>query len=103
MAPAVGRRDANTLLRRLPSVDEVLRSPLGQEFLAHAPRWAVLRAARDEIDRLRAALLAVPAGETAPEPGPDGARMRAAVGGLLAPSPLRVVNATGRGLRTHLG
>src|SRR5262249_17593371 len=76
---------------------------LGQEFLAHAPRWAVLRAARDEIDRLRAALLAVPAGETAPEPVPDGARMRAALEELLRPSLVRVINATGVVLHTNLG
>src|SRR5262249_38967087 len=34
MSPAVGRSETNTLLRRLPSVDELLRSPPCQALLA---------------------------------------------------------------------
>src|SRR5215471_766268 len=102
MGPAVGRRDANALLRRLPSVDELLRSPLGQELLDRAPRWAVVSAARSEVDRLREMLLSSRQ-EEPPTPTPDAARMRAAVDELLRPSLIRVINATGVVLHTNLG
>ena len=91
--------DMNALLRQLPAVDEVLRSPVGQELLAQAPKWAVLRAARAEIERLRKDLLA---GRTT-SATPDENRLRTAVAELLRPSLLRVINATGVVLHTNLG
>jgi L-seryl-tRNA(Ser) seleniumtransferase len=91
--------DKNALLRQLPSVDEVLRSPVGLELLAQAPKWAVLRAARAEIERLRKDLLAGRVASAAP----DENRLRKAVAELLRPSLLRVINATGVVLHTNLG
>src|SRR5262245_46191486 len=91
--------DKNALLRQLPSVDEVLRSPVGVELLAAAPKWVVLRAARAEIERLRKDLLA---GRTS-SAEPDAARLRRAVAELRRPSLLRVINATGVVLHTNLG
>jgi L-seryl-tRNA(Ser) seleniumtransferase len=91
--------DKNALLRQLPSVDEVLRSPVGEELLKTAPKWAVLRAARAEVERLRKVLLAGRVGQ----PEPDAARLRAAVVELLRPSLRRVINATGVVLHTNLG
>ena len=91
--------DKNALLRQLPSVDEVLRSPVGQELLASAPKWAVLRAARAEIERLRKELLAGRASAA----DIDAERLRHAVAELRRPSLLRVINATGVVLHTNLG
>jgi L-seryl-tRNA(Ser) seleniumtransferase len=91
--------DKNALLRQLPAVDEVLRSPIGQELLAASPKWAVLRAARNEIERLRKELLAGRA--TSAEIDAD--RLRRAVAELRRPSLLRVINATGVVLHTNLG
>src|SRR5262249_21241647 len=91
--------DMNALLRQLPSVDEVLRSAVGQELLAQAPKWAVLRAARGEIERLRKELLA----GRATSATPDDHRLRKAVAELLRPSLLRVINATGVVLHPNLG
>src|SRR5262245_34050154 len=91
--------DTNALLRQLPAVDEVLRSPVGQELLASAPKWAVLRAARREIERLRKDLLAGRANSAVI----DADRLRQAVAELLRPSLLRVINATGVVLHTNLG
>jgi L-seryl-tRNA(Ser) seleniumtransferase len=91
--------DKNALLRQLPSVDEVLRSAVGEELLGKAPKWAVLRAARAEIERLRKDLLA----GRASSPAIDENRLRKAVVELLRPSLLRVINATGVVLHTNLG
>src|SRR5262249_3536739 len=85
--------------RKLPSVDEVLRSPEGQALLAAAPKWAVLRAARAEIDRLRKELLA----GRAQSAELDLVRLRRAVTELRRPSLLREINATGVVLHTNLG
>jgi L-seryl-tRNA(Ser) seleniumtransferase len=103
MGPPVGRRDTNALLRTLPSVDEVLRSPAGQELLATLPRWAVLRAAQQEIARLRQVLLELAPGASAPAPAVEPARLRAATAELVRPSLCRVINATGVVLHTNLG
>ena len=46
--------DPTALLRRLPSVDELLRRPVLEELAARAGRGVVLAAARAVLDRLRA-------------------------------------------------
>src|SRR5262249_49212273 len=102
MGPVVGRPDKNTLLRRLPSVDEVLRSEPVQTLARAHPRWAVLEAARGEIDRLRADLLAA-ADPQACAITVDPGRIAKAVAALRRPSLLRVINATGVVLHTNLG
>ena len=95
---------SDTIFARLPSVDELLRSPAGQVSLGRHPRWAVVEAARAEIARERA------------WPGSDredlgrldlierlGERLEARVLALLRPSLRRVLNATGVVLHTNLG
>jgi len=93
--------DVNQLLRRLPKVDDVLRDEAARRLLdGGAPRWAVVSAIRDEIDSLRARLLAAPADGKA-EIAPDALAGR--VERLLKPSLGRVLNATGVVLHTNLG
>ena len=73
---------------------------LGQALLAAAPRWAVVEAVREEIDRLRKeATLAA----TAVALVLDESRLRAAIAQRTRPSLVRVVNATGAVLHTNLG
>ncbi|HEX4459180.1 MAG TPA: L-seryl-tRNA(Sec) selenium transferase [Polyangia bacterium] len=101
--------DLNAALRQLPKVDEVLASPSLRDLLERVPRWAVVAAVRDQIDELRAELVA--ARQTTPPtdaqtPGEiavNPARVAAAVAALLAPSLQPVINATGVVLHTNLG
>ncbi len=51
--------DVHRLLRRLPSIDDVMRSPGVQGLLALYPRSAIVTAARSEIEGRRQALLAL--------------------------------------------
>src|SRR3954452_7342235 len=93
--------DLHRLLRRLPSVDDVLRSENGRALLGRYPRWAVVGAARSEIESQRRRLME----SASPLPSePDEARLsEAAVRRLAAPSLRRVLNATGVVLHTNLG
>ncbi|HEY0709719.1 MAG TPA: L-seryl-tRNA(Sec) selenium transferase [Polyangia bacterium] len=95
------------LLRRLPSVDAVLRTETGRSLLAQYPRWAVVRAARDEIEARRHDLGALPDG-AAPEMADQNAAaitqgLGSRVADLLRPSLRPVLNATGVVLHTNLG
>jgi L-seryl-tRNA(Ser) seleniumtransferase len=113
-------------LRRLPSVEEVLRSPGGVALLSDHPRWAVVAAARAEIDGRRAELRhdatvriagdldeaglrlaeSSAGGFGNPPRVPisiDAAALAARVGELVRPSLRRVINATGVVLHTNLG
>jgi len=99
--------DRRTALRALPSVDDVLRTPVATALLARHPRWAVVAAARAAIAERRTALTD---GGT-PEAGvlPDGADdaapagLAARVEALIRPSLRRAINATGVVLHTNLG
>ena len=84
--------DAN-LLRSLPKVDEVLEQPVAKEAAQHLPHAVVADAVRDEIARLRSAILA----GGAPAVSAAGAAERAAraVQALEKPSLRRVINASG--------
>jgi L-seryl-tRNA(Ser) seleniumtransferase len=86
---------AKDRLRRLPSVDALLRSETGQSLLARHPRWAVVRAARDEIAAHRQTLADVPTSL-------EGA-LSSRVADLVRPSLRPVLNATGVVLHTNLG
>jgi L-seryl-tRNA(Ser) seleniumtransferase len=97
--------DLNAALRRLPKVDEVLATPVAQELLQRAPRWAVVAAIRVEIDRLRQRLRGK--SDAANDDGRalslDGKSLQAEVDELLRPSLQPVLNATGVVLHTNLG
>ena len=92
--------DAKTqqLLKDLPAVDEVVRT-LDAQDAAAAPRWALVQAARDEVDALRARIVAGEADDA--ELDPEQVRRRVAT--LLAPSLRPVFNATGVVVHTNLG
>jgi L-seryl-tRNA(Ser) seleniumtransferase len=94
-----GTDEVNERLRRLPAMDEVLRSRLGGALLARHPRWAVKAAVRAALEALRERLRT---GEDAPT-GLDPAGLDAAAAALVRPSLRRVLNATGVVLHTNLG
>ena len=91
--------DLNARLRRLPQVDEVLRGETGQRLLGRAPRWAVVKAVREAIDSLRAALRDGHVKEVVIDEEALALRAEA----LALPSLRRVLNATGVVLHTNLG
>jgi L-seryl-tRNA(Ser) seleniumtransferase len=96
--------DAHAALRRLPKVDEVLGSPMMQELLQKAPRWAVVTAVRSEIDRLRRRILDGNVSENqARDEEIDVAAVSANVDRLTRASLRPVINATGVVLHTNLG
>ena len=97
-----GEADVNQRLRRLPAVDEVLRSPGVAALLDRAPRWAVVAAVREAIERLRQGLRAA-AEVTAPAASLDAGALEVAVAARLRPRLRRVINATGVVLHTNLG
>jgi L-seryl-tRNA(Ser) seleniumtransferase len=92
-----------SLLRALPSVDELLRPPAGEPPAA-APRWALVAAAREVLEEARRAILAgrpqAPEALAAPA---LLAAVQARAARLVRPSLTRVVNATGVVLHTNLG
>jgi L-seryl-tRNA(Ser) seleniumtransferase len=100
------------LLRQLPSVDDLLRSDAGLALLARHPRWAVVAAARAELDERRQRRLRGGAptphtpdapSDAAPNSALPPAGLAARVEQLLRPSLRRVINATGVVLHTNLG
>ncbi len=99
--------DLHRLLRRLPSVDDVLRSDRGRMLLALYPRWAVLGAARREIEACRRGLLAQP--EAQADANSDALMVEVSAGleararEISTPGLRRVLNATGVVLHTNLG
>lgn len=100
--------DTTFLLRHLPAVDEVLRSPQLANLLAKQPRHLVVEAAREVLERRRRAIL----NEEMPAPkdisrediltGVVKEIVRAVVRGTR-PKLRRVINATGVVLHTNLG
>ena len=103
MSGAEPMSDREILLRGLPSVDALLQSDTGAEWLQALPRERVTALARDALAEIRAAILA---GEQ-----PDGfdglaavkARVTAKLTRLTRPSLRRVINASGVILHTNLG
>jgi L-seryl-tRNA(Ser) seleniumtransferase len=81
-------------------VDDVLRSPAGVALLAEHPRWAVVAAARAELEARRASMRAGGAADRHP---PDEVVLAARVAALRQPSLRPVINATGVVLHTNLG
>jgi L-seryl-tRNA(Ser) seleniumtransferase len=96
--------DSAALLRRLPSVDDLLRRPALVELGGRAGRGVVLDAARAVLDRLR---VEISQGATLAESRFDPAALEAAIreeAALDTSFSLRaVINATGVVLHTNLG
>jgi L-seryl-tRNA(Ser) seleniumtransferase len=91
-------QDVGALLRRLPSVEEVLQEPATRALLERLPRWAVLDGVRETLERARRRIL------TGGAPPEDLAAAAAALANAKArPSLRRVINATGVILHTNIG
>ncbi|MGH7364172.1 MAG: L-seryl-tRNA(Sec) selenium transferase, partial [Candidatus Methylomirabilales bacterium] len=91
-------QDVGALLRRLPSVEEVLQEPATRALLERLPRWAVLDGVREALERARRRIL------TGGAPPEDLAAAAAALAEAKArPSLRRVINATGVILHTNIG
>ena len=78
---------ARLLLRQLPSVDELLQEPSIRGLMESVPRWAVVEAVREVLDRWRRIVAAGPSGSSQTDPPPRAALIAEARGGagLLQP------------------
>lgn len=99
--------EVGAILRRIPSVDEVLAGAPIQRLLARQPRWAVLEAVREVLAACRERARA---GEARPEFAqalldPQGiqASVERATSRKAGPSLRPVINASGVVLHTNLG
>ena len=96
--------DASARLRRLPSVDDLLRRPALEELAARAGREVVLAATRTVLERLRAEISeGRTPGEVELEPDALEASIRDEAARDTSLSLRRVINATGVVLHTNLG
>ncbi len=92
-------------LRKLPSVDELLKHPQIQETLQHVPRKIVVESLRETLESVRHRLLSPSDGPSAEPPSPDLVVQQSLVlcakknAFTLQP----VVNATGIVVHTNLG
>src|SRR3972149_7765074 len=83
---------ARLLLRQLPSVDELLQDPSIRGLMESVPRWAVVEAVREVLDRWRRIGAAGPAGSSQTDPPPRAALIAEARGGARGrgrPAPRR--------------
>ena len=101
------RPEVSTVLRRIPSVDEVLAEAATRRLLEQQPRWAVLEAVREVLAACRERALA---GGASPEaaaalldPRAIQAAVEAATARKVRPSLRPVINASGVVLHTNLG
>ena len=86
-------------LRKLPSVDELLRSEIFAPSIKEYGRELALEAAREAIDRARRKILA---GESCPPFEEIAKEAIAILSEKFAPSILPVINATGVIIHTNL-
>ncbi len=95
------------LLRQLPSVDELLQEPSIRELIqAAVPRWAIVEAVRDVLERWRQILAAGQSGSVQTDPPSRAALVaeaREAAQRLDRPALRRLINATGVVIHTNLG
>jgi L-seryl-tRNA(Ser) seleniumtransferase len=98
--PARDRRAA--LLRKIPSVDELLGLPGLTELAARINRELVVDVARNVLERIRDHISQDHATDP-PEASAIAARIASEVAELLSPSLRSVINATGVILHTNLG
>ncbi len=100
--PGVG-----AILRRIPSVDEVLAGAAMQRLLERQPRWAVLEAVREVLGACRERALAGGATHEAAQAMLDPTTIQTSVEKAAArkagPSLRPVINASGVVLHTNLG
>ena len=97
---------ARLLLRQLPSVDELLQEPSIRGLMESVPRWAVVEAVREVLDRWRRIVAAGPSGSSQTDPPPRAvliAEAREAARRLDRPALRRLINATGVIVHTNLG
>jgi L-seryl-tRNA(Ser) seleniumtransferase len=102
---SIGRNHAMSSFRLIPSIDQLLRRAALQDLIARHGHAAVADAARRAADDLRAQVAAggdAPASESEVLHSLERA-IAARVGASLAPSLMRVINATGVILHTNLG
>ncbi len=92
------------LLRSLPSVDEAVRT-LEEQFAGKCPRWALVRAVREEVDALRLGIIGAEDGEGGDRAEAElmPAAVEERVARLMQPSLRPVYNATGVVIHTNLG
>src|SRR5512143_1937860 len=99
--------EVGAILRRIPSVDEVLASASMQRLLERQPRWADVEAVREVLTAWREHTLAGAARPEARQALLEPQAIRASVEELTArktaPSLRPVINATGVVLHTNLG
>lgn len=91
----------NELLRSLPSVDEVLASPVLTHACAASPHAAVVDAVRQAISEARQSILEGATPDVSADAVAKAAHARLAT--FLAPSLRRVINASGVIVHTNLG
>ena len=99
--------EVGAILRRIPSVDEILAGASIQRLLEQQPRWAVVEAVREVLAACRARTLA---GDVTPEatqalldPQAIQASVEEATARKTGPSLRPVINASGVVLHTNLG
>jgi L-seryl-tRNA(Ser) seleniumtransferase len=94
------------LLRQLPSVDELLQEPSIREMVQALPRWAVVEAIREVLERWRR-MLATGQPESAPadllSKGALVTEVKQIALRLNGPALRRLINATGVVIHTNLG
>ncbi len=94
------------MLRQLPSVDELLQEPSIREMAQTLPRWAVVEAIREVLERRRRSIANGQSGST-PSDLPFRAALIAEVQQsavrLSGPAMRRLINATGVVIHTNLG
>lgn len=90
----------NEELRKLPSVDELLRSELLSPFIEEYSRELVVEAAREAVDRARKRILA---GEKCPPSEEIAGEAKNILLKTISPSLYPLINATGVIIHTNLG
>ncbi|NTU41502.1 MAG: L-seryl-tRNA(Sec) selenium transferase [Nitrospirales bacterium] len=93
--------EKKALLSSLPSVDEVLKSPEGIQWLEAYPRRYVLQAVREVINHIRQAILNADIMEVSLNGIIQSAQKR--IEALSSPSLRPLINATGVVIHTNLG
>jgi L-seryl-tRNA(Ser) seleniumtransferase len=89
------------LLSELPSVDEILKSSFGQEWLNSSPRRVVLRAVRDILGKRRNEILEGMTPDVSPEALSQDISVM--IQGLTSYKLRPLINATGVVIHTNLG